>query len=199
LRYRVADFSCRSSHRQILRAAQHFDVKVIPLTEVYWEFENLYWDYLSGVQFRTAQSLYDLLGIEYGQSGIFDAYFMVVSDKGEDIAIGIFYRGENSIAAISNFYNPKYNKYSLGKLLMLKIIQEAQRWGIQYYYPGYVTRGWSKFDYKLFLGEAHAETLDRSADKWVPFHAECLAPKSYSNSDVEDIVAAITNPTHTIL
>jgi arginine-tRNA-protein transferase len=52
---------------------------------------------------------------------------------------------------------------------MLLEIQYGQEKGFQYYYPGYVTPGFSRFDYKIRIGKV--EYLDITDRTWKPYQA----------------------------
>ena len=72
-------------------------------------------------------------------NNVYDTAMIEVRDQGKLIAAGIFDKGRQSIAGILNFYHPGYNKYSLGKYLMLLKIDYAIAHSKQWYYPGYTS------------------------------------------------------------
>ncbi len=61
--------------------------------------------------------------------------------------------GKNYVAGIKNIYHPEYCKYSLGKCLMILTYRFCKVNNIEWYYPGYLVPGHTKFDYKLFTEE----------------------------------------------
>ena len=73
-----------------------------------------------------------------------------------------------------NFYNPFYRARSLGKYLMLLKINYAIETGKIYYYPGYIVRGFPKFDYKLFPDQDATEFYDSTREEWVAFAGASL-------------------------
>jgi arginine-tRNA-protein transferase len=94
------------------------------------------------------------------------------------IAVGYFDKGSNSIAGILNFYHPDYKKYSLGKYLILKKIDYALGHGIEFYYTGYMSTIYTKFDYKLYPDTNAIEV-------WLPVEKEWTSYNLFSK-DVMD-------------
>jgi len=52
---------------------------------------------------------------------------------------------------------------------MLLKIEYALQHNKQFYYPGYISTGISKFDYKLFPGKEATEVYISSSGQWVPW------------------------------
>src|SRR5204863_6789315 len=113
------------------------------------ELEELYTLYRTSADFDPPQSEEEYLFLAIDHN-IYDSYLVEIRDNGKLIAAGIFDNGEKTIAGIMNFFHPAYKKYSLGKYLMLLKIDHAIEMGKLWYYPGYIARGYLKFDYKLF-------------------------------------------------
>jgi len=102
--------------------------------------------------------------------GVFDTWVVTVRDEHKRlIAIGFFDKGSESIAGIMNVYHPEYEKYSLGKFLLLAKIYFCRKNNLQWYYPGYIMREPSKFDYKLFPDKAASEVFVAGPGIWVPY------------------------------
>jgi arginyl-tRNA--protein-N-Asp/Glu arginylyltransferase len=93
-----------------------------------------------------------------------------VRDQDQLIAAGYFDKGSESIAGIMNIYHPEYNKYSLGKLLMLQKLQYALSQNKSFYYTGYISTGSTRFDYKTFPDPTAVEVLLPDKQEWQPYH-----------------------------
>jgi len=145
---------------------KNFSVSMQPLN-INSELEDLFASYRNSVDFNPPQSVeeYLFLGINHN---IYDSYLIQIRDHGKLIAAGIFDNGETSIAGILNFYDPSYKKYSLGRYLMLIKAQYAIKMGKAWYYPGYIARGYSKFNYKLFPDKNATEMYDKDSKTWLP-------------------------------
>lgn len=83
------------------------------------------------------------------------------------IAYSFFDIGEKSLASIKGVYDPAYSKYSLGLYTMLKEIEYGMENEYEFYYPGYVVPGYSRFDYKLRIGKmTEVEFFDAKNKTW---------------------------------
>ena len=103
-------------------------------------------------------------------SNVFETYEVLIYDEEELVAISFFDLGKNSLASILGIYHEDYDSYSLGFYTMLAEIEFGKKEGFQYYYPGYVIPGYSKFDYKLRIGKASEISHYRpKEDIWIPF------------------------------
>lgn len=145
-------------------------------------------------KFRKSRRLYTDTPLKEnfgGLSGInpLDTKILKVRDGDRLIACGYFDQGENSIAGILNIYDPEYEKYSPGKMLMLLKIEYARWHGFQYYYPGYIISGLDRFDYKLFPCKASAEIYDSEEGEWVRFVKK---PEDAPLLITEDLIAALS-------
>lgn len=56
--------------------------------------------------------------------------------------------GETSTSSVYAIFEPEESKRSLGVFMILQAIRYSQEIGCRYYYPGYVYRGPSFYDYK---------------------------------------------------
>jgi len=98
-------------------------------------------------------------------NNIYNTYEVAVyNDNKELIAASFFDLGEKCMASILGIYNPNYQKYSPGIYTMLAEIQFGIDNGFEYYFPGYITPGYSKFDYKLRIG--NLEYYEPLKDSW---------------------------------
>lgn len=133
------------------------------------EIETLYAQYKNHVAFSVSSSCTDYLHQELLPQP-FDAMMVTVRDFNQLIAVGFFDLGGNSIAGIMNIYHPQYNRYSLGKLLILQKLQFAASHKKFFYYTGYISPGSTRFDYKIFPDPTAVEVLLPDKQKWVPYH-----------------------------
>ena len=178
LRYRLQGNEPDKKQVRLLRGLGKFELflKPLKLTE---ELERLFYRYKYMVSFDTSFSLQHLLYDEFDPAllneEIFPSSVLEVRSEGELIAAGIIDLGEKSSAGIVNFYSPDHKKYSLGKALMVKKMMLSKELGMDFYYPGYIAYGFSKFDYKLFLGEDWAELYDPVSGEWVSYSKERLS------------------------
>ncbi len=172
LRYLVNKIEISASQRKIInRAKSRF--RVCPATPFAnnMEYEELYKRYQETRDFSCAEFLNDTAG---NQLMKFDSMVIEIRDKGKLIAAGIFDKGEDSIAGIVNFYDPAYSKYSLGKAMIPLKYLYCQQQGIKYYYPGYISPTYPKFDYKTEVNADAIEVYIPVMDLWISY-AEFLS------------------------
>jgi leucyl-tRNA---protein transferase len=129
--------------------------------------ESLFEKYKMGITFEAASSLQNLL-FHDGLYDVYDTQEVRIYDQEKLIAIGFFDMGEKSMMGITCFYDPDYQRYSLGKYLMFLKMQYAQNQGMAHFYPGYVSPGHPVFDYKLNLAKPFTEYLELSSNTWKP-------------------------------
>lgn len=101
------------------------------------------------------------------EESIYNTYEVVIYDNDKLIATSFFDLGKKCMASILGFYNTNYEKYSLGIYSMLAEIQFGIDNGFDFYFPGYVTPGYPKFDYKLRIGVL--EYYEPLKDSWHPY------------------------------
>jgi leucyl-tRNA---protein transferase len=167
LRHLTAAYTPSTSHKKISKAGNKFTAHVVPFT-ITDELENLYQLYRASVDFDISPSLQDSLLGEATQS-IYYTTCIAIRDGHTLIAAGIMDEGENSNAGILNFYHPDYARYSLGKLLILQKMHYTRQQGKAYYYTGYMSTAFPKFDYKLWVGTNCTEVYNRHTETWVPW------------------------------
>lgn len=185
LRFPVGGLENHRSHTRIRRRNQHLQVRLESPFHYSSSYEDLYARYLASVPFAGYTSIQEAL---YGEGDpalgtIYDTHAWVVSDGDKVVAVGLFDMGRASAASILHFYDPAYASNSLGKYLILLTIDHLQALGCQWYYPGYVVSGDTRFDYKLFLGRNQASYFEPEVQSWQPFREELL---EYVESNPED-------------
>lgn len=167
LRHLVSAYEPSPSHKKILHANKGFKVSIGPLA-ITSELENLYQEYYHAVDFDISPTLQESL-LGENRHSIYQTICIKIQDENKLIAAGILDEGINSIAGILNFYHPAYAAKSPGKLLMLEKMKYAKKQGKQFYYTGYMSTAYSKFDYKLMLGHACTEVYRRNTNSWLPW------------------------------
>lgn len=172
LRYPVAELIEHPSHRRIRKKCRHLRYRIDPfaLTE---DLETLYDTYYKSIQFDGYASIDYALGL-YTQKDIFDSFVIRIYEDENLVAAGIFDMGEKTATSILHFYDPAVAHYSPGKYLILLTIEHIRNQQINWYYPGYVIPGFTRFNYKLFLGKEVAQYFDPKENKWLPFTDELI-------------------------
>ena len=162
--------------RRLLRRNARFTatVRSFRLTD---EYEELYARYRAAITFDAAPTIEAVL-LGGATHNVFNTQVIELRDEGRLIAAGILDYGERTLAGILNFYDPGYHRHSLGKYLLLLKTDYARRLQLDYYYPGYVVHGYSKFDYKLFACAAATEVFDCVRGQWMAFSSEDVAAQS---------------------
>ena len=92
-----------------------------------------------------------------------------VRDKDLLIAVGVFDKGEKNCGHHEFFTILPTKKCGPGKYLMLLKMQYAIAHKLQWYYPGYIIYGYSKFDYKLFADKDAAEIYIPELNSWLNY------------------------------
>ncbi len=171
LRYPISTFTILKKHKQLLQynAAHTYTIQPLAVDD---SLEKLYNDYKAHVSFETYDTLDECLNfnLPYGNNQLYhyNSLCIKVYNGSSLIAAGILDYGNNSLAGIINFYDPKYSKYSLGKYLMLRKLLYAKDVHKMYYYTGYIVDNYPKFDYKLYLGKQSAQLWNNKLKTWEP-------------------------------
>ena len=167
LRYRLENYQHNKKSRKLLLASEQFTCAIEPLhfTD---ELEELYTTYRSQLDFDMSDSARAyLLGDR--DENVFPSHLLTLRDNGQLIAAGCYDEAATSLTGILSIYDPAYKKYSLGKVLLLKKLEEAIRLQKTYFYPGYISLHTTKFDYKLFPAIDATEVYNRLTDTWQPY------------------------------
>ncbi len=167
LRYNIAAVKAGRKQKDLINRNKNFSVTFKPLY-ITAELEALFAQYK---RIKPFVGYYSLSEAFRTNGPIFDTW--VAEIRTEDnllIAAGIFDRGTESIAGIMNFYHPLFERYSLGKMLMLAKIHYCRQNGFTYYYPGYITLVPSRFNYKLFPDKSAAEMYESHSRTWLPYN-----------------------------
>lgn len=177
LRYPLSEFTFTKKHKELIRKCKNFEIAVAPFINT-TEIDELYSRYYAHIDFEASPHLNFYLSLDetaYETSDqVYESLCVTIRDQGKLIAVGILDNGDESVAGIINFYDPEYSKYSLGRMLILAKVHYALSKGKTYYYPGYIAKDYSKFDYKLFLGKDIAEIWDVETEQWLEYERSKL-------------------------
>ena len=167
MRYNLSLFHPSGSANRIAKIGRSFrkEVKQLHFTA---ELEDLFQAYRAKLAFDTAPTLEQHL-MGGSKENLFSSKQLELRDGKKLVAVGFFDEGITAMAGILNIYDPAYQKYSPGKLLMLHKIREAHLMGMQFFYPGYVSYCVPHFDYKFFADPSATEIFLRSKGSWVNY------------------------------
>ncbi len=73
---------------------------------------------------------------------------MEIRDDSKLIACAVYDRLVDGLSAVYCYFDSEYDKFSPGKLAILKQIQFAKTYGLKYLYLGYQINQCSKMNYK---------------------------------------------------
>ena len=164
LRIDLLAFSPTNTHQKLEKLNAKFRTEFRPLV-LNETHENLFEKYKTSINFDAASSLQNLL-FHDGLYDVYDTQEVCIYDQEKLIAVGFFDVGEKSMMGITCFYDPDYQKYSLGKYLMFLKMQYAQSKGMTHFYPGYFSPNYPIFDYKLDLAKPFTEYFELSSQTW---------------------------------
>jgi leucyl-tRNA---protein transferase len=166
LRIDLLAFSPTKTQLKLQKLNAKFRVEFRPLV-LNETHERLFSRYKMGITFDASSSLQDLLF----HDGLVDVYYtqeVCVYDGEKLIAAGFFDTGEKTLMGITCFYDPDYQKYSLGKYLMFLKMQYARTQDMTHFYPGYFSPNYPVFDYKLDLVKPCTEYYELASHTWKP-------------------------------
>lgn len=170
LRIDLTSFQPSKTQQKLQTLNARFRVEIKPSIFLTPEHLILFNKYKNYVPFDAAPSLTHLL-YDDKSSNIFDSYEVSMYDDEKLIACGFFDLGRNASTGITCFYDPDYQKYSLGKYLMFLKMDFSKKRGINFFYPGYFAPNYSMFNYKLDLAKPFLEFLDLGTNQWKTFAA----------------------------
>jgi arginine-tRNA-protein transferase len=167
LRYDVPKVELSRSNRKLIRKNSEFSVTIGPY-RVTKPLLELYFKYYVSIPFEIYPFLDD--AVNENGSRIFESYVIQIYDGDKLIAAGHIDKGKDCVAAIKNFYDPEYKKYSPGKYLMLLTYLYCLKKGMRWFYPGYIIPGYPKFDYKLFMDKNATEVHSIEDNSWARYY-----------------------------
>ncbi len=165
------------SQRKLLRKnAQQFRFSIQP-AQITKEKEKLFQRYRVEFDGYLSPTLRHSLQ-DNTDHNIYNTYEVTIYEGDKLVAFSFFDLGYKSIASIKGVYDPEYKKYSLGYYTMLLEMEFGTQNGYDYYYPGYIVPGYSKFDYKTRIGNVDYyeyrsrqwKSFDKFSDDKVPMN-----------------------------
>ncbi|HZH68597.1 MAG TPA: GNAT family N-acetyltransferase [Chitinophagales bacterium] len=152
IRLELDDYKASKSIRKIARRVESrfsFEIQKVCIDERKEELYQLHQKRFKGFQFKSLKQM--LLGDH--PVSVFNTYEVNVYDGDTLIAFSLFDIGQKSIASILGVFDESYKKYSLGLYTMHAEIKWAIENDFEFYYPGYIVKNNSLFDYKLRMGD----------------------------------------------
>lgn len=202
LRIDLLNFKPSKTQQKLQKLNAKFSIEIKPSTKLTPEHSILFDKYKNHVPFDAAPTLTHLL-YDDKSNHIFDSYEVCIYDNKKLIACGFFDLGKDASTGITCFYDPDYQKYSLGKYLMFLKMDFSKKEGMLFFYPGYFAPNFPMFDYKLDLAKLFLEFLDLATSQWKPFdeydYAE--APLAEMSQKLEELSGCLVkrNFEHTLL
>lgn len=172
LRYALEQWVPGQTFHKLQKRNKHLRITIGPLelTDAHTELYKRYRLY----KFNDAEG--DLHSSIYGinDHNPFQTLLISCYDHNRLVAGGILDIGLESAAGIVSYYEPEYEKHSLGKYLIYQKILYCQQQGFRYFYPGYVLTGVPEFDYKLGIGAQAVDFYQLRSGEWKPWSAFSL-------------------------
>jgi leucyl-tRNA---protein transferase len=75
--------------------------------------------------------------------------FYCFRDKGKPVAVAVIDTMDNGLSAIYTFFDPSYERRSLGSFAILWQIEQTKKLGLSYVYLGYWIKNCRKMSYKI--------------------------------------------------
>lgn len=162
LRIRLEGFAFSKSQRRLLR--RNADLKVLASAiDLNAEKELLFKLHTERFRERRPESLHSFLSQNAGTRPV-EGREISVYEGERLLACSYFHIGEQVVSGTYCFFDPEFNRRSLGAYTMLLELEMAQQLGKQYYYHGYCYDVPSQFDYKLNF--ENVEALDWNTGLW---------------------------------
>ncbi len=159
-------YSFRKSLRKILNRNSRrftFQIQKGNLNE---EKEALYQKYRASYSWFQSPNL-DAYLMDGATENVFDTHEISIYDDEKLVAFSLFDKGEKAMMSIIGVFDPEYATYSLGFYTMLLEVEYCLEHNFDYYYPGYIVPGRSKFDYKRRIGTTEeVQYYDIRRGKW---------------------------------
>ena len=183
LRYHVDNIQSHTSHKKLIKRNNKFSYVIKKYDQIEEDEELLYKKYGAWITFDCYDSIADSLFDNEPNKNVYDSWAILVYDQDKLIAMGIFDRGKEAIMSKLHFYDPDYEKYSLGKYLILLTIEYMRNNGFCWYYPGYIVVDRPRFNYKLFLGKESAEYYCPDTDTWKSYDDSIMQPEVLTSDE----------------
>lgn len=167
LRIHLDSYRPSRSARRIAQKCSKLRSEILPF-DITDEIEDLHTRYRKSIRHTIAPTVHEYL-LDIEERNAFESRRIELRDGDTLCAAGFFDLGARASTGILHIYDPDYAHLSLGKMLYLATIDYSRKQGLDYYYPGYISPGTRKFDYKLFADPASTEVFLRPLGRWVPY------------------------------
>lgn len=157
-------FAFSKSQRQLLRRNADLRAECAPIS-LNTEKEQLFLRHTERFRDRQTLSLYSFLHRNAHDTPVTGLEYAIY-EQDRLIACSYFHLGETAMSGTYCFFDPDFDRRSLGSYTMLLELQMAQQLGKQYYYHGYCYDVPSQFDYKLNFN--NLESMDWKTGAWTP-------------------------------
>ena len=148
IRVVIDDFEPSSSQKRCLNRCKDFEVKVSD-AEFNQEHYEMYEQYIEerhfdGDMYPANEDLYEkFLFSDWART-----QFLEIYDQGNLVACAVFDQLFDGLSAVYCYFDIDYQRYSLGKLAILKQIEHAKHLKLPYLYLGFQIDGCKKMNYK---------------------------------------------------
>lgn len=166
IRQDLQGFTFGKRSRKLMRANNSRFRTVVRQGKIDLDKERLYQRYRRDFSGVLAPTLKDSL-LDGEENNIYNTFEVCIFEGERLIGFSFFDLGTTSAASILGVYDPAYKPYSLGYYSMLLEMEYCLKIGLRYYYPGYVVPGYSRFEYKLRIGQV--DFFHMGKETWVPF------------------------------
>jgi arginine-tRNA-protein transferase len=146
LRIDLTTFQPSRSQKRALARNSDLEIVIRP-TFIDATKEELFHRHKQRFGHNVPDSIYDFLSASPSDTPCTNREIAVLLD-GRLIGVSFLDIGQTSASSVYAMFEPAESKRSLGVFMILQSIQHARELGCRYYYPGYVYRGPSFYDYK---------------------------------------------------
>lgn len=164
LRIRLDGFEFSKSQRRLLRRNADLKVQKLPI-QITPEKETLFTRHTERFRERKPNNI-DIFIANHSSYRPVKGMEFDVYDHDNLVACSFFHLGEEAMSGTYCFFDPFYERRSLGSYTMLLELEHAIQSGLKYYYHGYCYDVPSQFDYKLSFN--NLEFLDWRTRLWLP-------------------------------
>ncbi|WP_343821791.1 arginyltransferase [Psychrosphaera haliotis] len=147
IRVATHSFQPSKSQKRLINKCKNFDVRISHVvSENYYPLFEKYINkrHEDGTMYPAEPSQLD----SFTNCDWLTPYFVEVYDGDKIIAVGIGDETNDALSAVYTFFDPDYDKYSLGTLIVLKQIDYASVLHKQWLYLGYYIQACAKMNYK---------------------------------------------------
>jgi arginine-tRNA-protein transferase len=144
----VEDFETSTSQKRCLNRGRHFKVQVrkAEYSDAHYQmYENYIKErHYDGDMYPANEDLYErFLFSDWART-----QFLEIYDDDKLIACAVFDQLFDGLSAVYCYFDTSYQRYSLGKLAILKQIEHTRQLNLPYLYLGFQIDGCKKMNYK---------------------------------------------------